>query len=188
MNILTLITVLAALLVLATIAGGVYFIYKDTKADQPRLKKFLRFNLCGFIPTMAAALVMFAPTAVAAATGDAGSMTAGMGYIGAALSTGLACVGAGYAVGVVGSAALGAVSVVYAKETDLKLVQSLVNRHLSGYAVTYEEADLGVIGGIIVRDTEHRINCDFTMANLVRDNSKQIGMRLNEMMDKQVVK
>lgn len=110
MNILTLITVLAALLVLATIAGGVYFIYKDTKADQPRLKKFLRFNLCGFIPTMAAALVMFAPTAVAAATGDAGSMTAGMGYIGAALSTGLACVGAGYAVGVVGSAALGAVS------------------------------------------------------------------------------
>lgn len=78
--------------------------------------------------------------------------------------------------------------IVYAKETDLKLVQSLVNRHLSGYAVTYEEADLGVIGGIIVRDTEHRINCDFTMANLVRDNSKQIGMRLNEMMDKQVVK
>ena len=109
MNVLTMITVLAALLVLTTIAGGIYFIYKDTSSDQPRLKKFLRVNLCGFIPTMAAALIMFAPTAVAAATGDANNAT-GLGYLGAALSTGLACVGAGYAVGVVGSAALGAVS------------------------------------------------------------------------------
>lgn len=110
MSIITVITILAGLLVLTTIAGGIYFIYKDVKSDQPRLKKFLRFNLCGFIPTMAAALVMFVPSAVAAATGDAASAATGYGYIGAALSTGLACVGAGYAVGVVGSAALGAVS------------------------------------------------------------------------------
>jgi len=108
MSIITFITIFAALLVLATIGTGVYFIYKDAKADQPRLKKFLRVNLCGFIPAMAAALIMFAPSAVAAATGDASAT--GFGYLGAALSTGLACVGAGYAVGVVGSAALGAVS------------------------------------------------------------------------------
>lgn len=110
MSILTIITILAGLLVLATIAGGVYFIYKDCTSEQSRLKKFLRFNLSGFIPTMAAALIMFAPSAVAAATNPAGMSDAGLGYIGAALSTGLACVGAGYAVGVVGSAALGAVS------------------------------------------------------------------------------
>lgn len=110
MNVLTIITIMAALLVLMTIATGVYFIYRDTDADQKRLKKFLRFNLVGFIPVMAAAMVMFAPQAVAAATGSAGMSDTGLGYIGAALSTGLACVGAGYAVGVVGSAALGAVS------------------------------------------------------------------------------
>lgn len=110
MSILTLITVLAGLLVLATISAGIYFVYKDCGANQKRLKKFLRFNLGAFIPTMAAALIMFAPSAVDAATGGAGMSDAGLGYIGAALSTGLACVGAGYAVGVVGSAALGAVS------------------------------------------------------------------------------
>ncbi|MFR2403637.1 MAG: hypothetical protein ACLS76_00585 [Eubacterium callanderi] len=94
MSILTIITILAGLLVLATIAGGVYFIYKDCTSEQSRLKKFLRFNLAGFIPTMAAALIMFAPSAVAAATNPAGMSDAGLGYIGAALSTGLA---AGYA-------------------------------------------------------------------------------------------
>ena len=33
MSILTIITILAGLLVLATIAGGVYFIYKDCTSD-----------------------------------------------------------------------------------------------------------------------------------------------------------
>lgn len=108
MNLITVITIIAALLVLATIATGFYLTYKGTSTDRPKLKKFLRINLAGFIPTMAAALIMFAPSAVAAATGDAS--VAGYGYIGAAISTGLACIGAGYAVGVVGSAALGAVS------------------------------------------------------------------------------
>ncbi len=107
---MNMIIVFAAILVLATIAAGIYFVYKDASADKPKLKKFLRFNLVGFIPTMAAALIMFVPTAVMAATGEAASAATGYGYLGAALSTGLACVGAGYAVGVVGSAALGAVS------------------------------------------------------------------------------
>lgn len=113
MNILSIITVLAGLLVLGTIAAGVYFVYRDTTSDQSKLRRFLRFNLTGFIPTVGAALVMLAPTAVSAATSattGAGITDAGLGYLAAALSTGLACAGAGYAVGVVGSAALGAVS------------------------------------------------------------------------------
>ena len=111
MNILTLIMILAALVVLGTVGTGIYFIQKDIQADRPRLKKFLHFNLVGFIPVMAAALIMFAPSAVGAASQGAAAISdSGLGYIGAALSTGLACCGAGYAVGVVGSAALGAVS------------------------------------------------------------------------------
>lgn len=110
MSILTIIAVLATLIVLATIATGVYFVYKDMSSDKSKIKKFLRVNLAGFIPTLAAALIMFAPSAVSAATDVAGITDNGLGYIGAALATGIACVGAGYAVGTVGSAALGAVS------------------------------------------------------------------------------
>jgi|LGOV01.1.fsa_nt_gb V/A-type H+-transporting ATPase subunit K len=112
MNILTLITIGAGLLVLGTIALGVYFVYNDCDVKRAKMKKFLRINLSTFIPLLGAALVFMAPNIVAAATtAPAGGFTdAGLGYIAAALSTGLACAGAGYAVGVVGSAALGAVS------------------------------------------------------------------------------
>ena len=105
MNILKITLILSGLIVLTTIATG---IYKGTKPAQKKLRKILKYNLVGFIPTMAFALVMFAPTAVQAASGDATST--GLGYLSAALSTGLACIGSGYGVGVVGSAALGAVS------------------------------------------------------------------------------
>ncbi len=108
MTTLNIIVILAGLIVLSTVAAGVYLIYKGTGANQKKLKKVLKFNLTGFIPSMAAALVMFAPTAVQAA--DAGSSAAGLGYLGAALATGLACIGAGYGVGVVGAASLGAIS------------------------------------------------------------------------------
>jgi len=112
MNILTLITIGAALLVLGTITCGVYFVYNDCDEKSQNMKKFLRVNLSTFIPLLAGALIFMAPSIVSAATeGVAGGITdAGLGYIAAALSTGLACAGAGYAVGVVGSAALGAVS------------------------------------------------------------------------------
>lgn len=112
MNILTLITIGAALLVLGTITCGVYFVYHDCDEKSQNMKKFLRVNLSTFIPLLAGALIFMAPSIVSAATeGVAGGITdAGLGYIAAALSTGLACAGAGYAVGVVGSAALGAVS------------------------------------------------------------------------------
>lgn len=112
MNLLNFITICAGLLVLGTIALGVYFIYNDTDEKRQKMKKFLRLNLSTFIPLLGVALVFMAPTVVDAATTgvSAGFTDAGLGYIAAALSTGLACAGAGYAVGVVGSAALGAVS------------------------------------------------------------------------------
>lgn len=107
MTILTFTLIISGLIVLMTISTGIYFIYKGSKPGQKRLKKLLKINLTGFIPTMAAALIMFAPTAVQAA---ADPQSAGLGYLGAALATGLACIGSGYGVGVVGAAALGAVS------------------------------------------------------------------------------
>lgn len=108
MQILTFTLIISGLIVLMTISSGCYLLYKGTKPEEHKLKKVLKLNLTGFIPTMALSLIMFAPTAVQAASGDA--TTAGLGYLGAALSTGLACIGSGYGVGVVGAAALGAVS------------------------------------------------------------------------------
>jgi V/A-type H+-transporting ATPase subunit K len=112
MSVLTLITIGTGLLVLGTIASGIYFLAADCDEKRAKLKRFLKLNLSTFIPLVAFALIVLAPNAVAAATdGAAGGLSdAGFGYLAAALSTGLACVGAGYAVGVVGSAALGAVS------------------------------------------------------------------------------
>lgn len=107
MNLLTFILITAGLIVLSTITSGVWLMYKGCKSSDKKLKKVLKINLTGFIPSMAAALIMFAPTAVQAADS---AEAAGLGYLGAALATGLACIGAGYGVGVVGAAALGAVS------------------------------------------------------------------------------
>lgn len=107
MNLLTLILILSGLIVLSTITAGVWLMYKGCNEGETKLKKVLKINLTGFIPTMAAALIAFAPTAVQAAET---AESAGLGYLGAALATGLACIGAGYGVGVVGAAALGAVS------------------------------------------------------------------------------
>ena len=111
MNALTYILIAAALVVLCTISSGIYLMYKGCKGSDKKLKKVLKVNLTGFIPTMAAALIMFAPTAVSAAVDStATNSNAGLGYLGAALATGLACIGAGYGVGVLGSASLGAIS------------------------------------------------------------------------------
>lgn len=112
MNVLTLITIGAGLLVLGTVTMGVYIVYNSCTEKSTTMTNFLRLNLTTFIPLLGFALVFMVPNVVSAATtANSGAMTdAGLGYIAAALSTGLACLGAGYAVGVVGSAALGAVS------------------------------------------------------------------------------
>lgn len=108
MSFLTVIAITSALLVIATIASGIYFTYKDTPATKPKLKKFLRMNLSVFIPTIASSFVIFVPNIAAAAGGDAS--VSGTAYIAAAIATGVACLGSAYAVATVGSAALGAIS------------------------------------------------------------------------------
>lgn len=108
MNLLTFITISAAVLVIGTITSGVYFTYKDTPASKLKLKKFFRINLGVFIPLMVFAFIVFFPSFPLAA-GTEGSAS-GLGYVSAALATGIACLGSGYAVATVGSAALGAVS------------------------------------------------------------------------------
>lgn len=98
---------MAAIIVLSTIAAGVYFLKKGYK-ENTKMKHFLQFNLKVFIPLMVVGVLVLIPDiAMAAGTGNSAS---GWGYIAAALSTGLACLGCGVAVANVGSAALGAVS------------------------------------------------------------------------------
>lgn len=76
--------------------------------------------------------------------------------------------------------------ILFIKPTDRETVEKLAAQNLNGYKIAYDVLPDTVIGGLIIRDTENRINCDFTMANLIRDKGKIIGMRLNEIMDKQV--
>lgn len=98
---------MAAIIVLSTIAAGVYFLKKGYK-ENTKMKHFLQFNLKVFIPLIVVGVLVLIPDiAMAAGTGNSAS---GWGYIAAALSTGLACLGCGVAVANVGSAALGAVS------------------------------------------------------------------------------
>ncbi|HPP31049.1 MAG TPA: ATPase [Soehngenia sp.] len=101
------------IMVLLTIATGIYFIYSDMEGDRKKLKKILRANLFVFVPLLMAAVIIMVPGAINAAeeaTATGVTSSQGLGFISAALATGLATLGAGYAVAVVGSAALGAVS------------------------------------------------------------------------------
>lgn len=105
------IVTLSTIMVILTIAAGMFLIYKEYETNECKLKKVLRFNLFTFIPLLLASLVMLAPkVSYALGSGLATQDSSGLGFIGAALSTGFASIGAGYAVGAVGSSALGAVS------------------------------------------------------------------------------
>lgn len=97
-----------AMIVLITIASGIYLIYENMDSSKRKIKKALRINLISFVPALAMAIVLMAPDLVKAA-GTATSDN-GLAYLGVALSTGLATIGTGYAVGSCGAAALGAVS------------------------------------------------------------------------------
>lgn len=99
------------LIVLLTIATGVFMIYNQMEGGKKTLKKALRINLFAFLPVLIAAVIILVPQAIKAETAtEAVAGASGMGFISAALSTGIATLGAGYAVAVVGSSALGAVS------------------------------------------------------------------------------
>jgi len=105
------ILVTSIIIVIMTIAAGMFLIYKQQETTSKRLRKVLKFNLFTFIPLLLMGIIMFVPDMVMAATSEEASTGgSGLGFIAAALSTGFATVGAGYAVGAVGSSALGAVS------------------------------------------------------------------------------
>ena len=76
--------------------------------------------------------------------------------------------------------------IIYTKEADRSYVEQKSAEILSGYSCAFEDLPALNIGGIMVRDKDHRINCDFSVENLIADNYKLIGMRLNEVMEKQV--
>lgn len=69
---------------------------------------------------------------------------------------------------------------------DRDCVEKAASEFLSDYVIEYDSLPKDSIGGIIVRDKENRINCDYTVENLIQENRKLVGMRLNEIMEKQV--
>lgn len=113
---MTIIAVIATLLVIMTIATGVFLEYRNMSADRKLLKKVLKANLFIFLPLLIAATIIMVPQFVGAepatttAAATSGMSAQGIGYIAAAISTAVGALGAGYAVAVVCSSALGAVS------------------------------------------------------------------------------
>ena len=76
--------------------------------------------------------------------------------------------------------------IIFVNDPDSAFGKQNASRVLPDYTITFDALPAGTIGGIVVRDTDNRINCDFTVENLVRTNYKTIGMHLNEVMEKQV--
>ncbi|RVU55678.1 ATP synthase subunit C [Anaerosphaera multitolerans] len=103
------ILIVATIIILSTIGVGIYYNYAAKEGSSKKLKRFIKFNLLAFIPTLALALIVVIPHSVSAASATPTS-SSGLGFLGAALSTGLAALGTGIAVGNVGSSAIGAVS------------------------------------------------------------------------------
>lgn len=96
------------LIVLLTIASGVYLVYENMDPAKKKVRRALRLNLTAFIPALAMGIILLVPGFADAAGTDAANN--GLALIGVALATGLATIGTGYAVGACGAAALGAVS------------------------------------------------------------------------------
>ena len=76
--------------------------------------------------------------------------------------------------------------IIFVNDPDSAFVKQNASKVLPDYTITFDALPAGTIGGIVVRDTDNRINCDFTVENLVRTNYKTNGMHLNEVMEKQV--
>lgn len=76
--------------------------------------------------------------------------------------------------------------IIFVNDCDRDFVVQGTQNVLSDYTVQFDALPADTIGGIVVRDNGNRINCNFTVENLVRENYKMIGMRLNEVMEKQV--
>ena len=109
MNLVTKLTLIAALVLSIVIPFGYYLIGEKNKKRYTRaLGVNVFFYFSAFI---IASIMMFGGRAQAADTvAAAASSATGFGYIAAGLSTGLSCVGGGIAVASAASAALGAIS------------------------------------------------------------------------------
>ena len=75
---------------------------------------------------------------------------------------------------------------IFVNDGDMAVVKKAAATTLSDYTIEYDAFHAGTIGGIVARDKDNRINCDYTVENLILSNKKIVGMRLNEVMEKQV--
>lgn len=75
---------------------------------------------------------------------------------------------------------------IFVNDGDMAVVKKAAATTLSDYTIEYDALPAGTIGGIVARDKDNRINCDYTVENLILSNKKIVGMRLNEVMEKQV--
>ncbi|MDD6213309.1 MAG: ATP synthase subunit C [Clostridiales bacterium] len=113
MSVLTMITLVAALVLSFIVPWGVFL---KGERSRGRYKTSLAVNAFSFFGLMliAAVLMLGGESTVyaeAAETAAAGTgLAVGLAYIGAALVTGLSCIGGGIAVASAASAALGAIS------------------------------------------------------------------------------
>lgn len=76
--------------------------------------------------------------------------------------------------------------IIAVHDADLEIVKTYAESFLENYQVAFVELDPLITGGIKVKDSEEQISCDFTIENLVRENNKLIGLRLEEIIEKQV--
>ena len=76
--------------------------------------------------------------------------------------------------------------IIAVHEADLEIVKTYAESFLENYQVEFVELDPLLTGGLKVKDSEEQISCDFTIENLVRENNKLIGLRLEEIIEKQV--
>ena len=74
---------------------------------------------------------------------------------------------------------------VFALPEDHDFILEESKKILKGYDLYFDDVSIKIIkGGIIVREMDNRLNCDFSIVNLIRDNGKIIGMQLSKIMDK----
>jgi len=76
--------------------------------------------------------------------------------------------------------------IIAVHEADLEIVKDYAESFLEKYQVEFIELDPLLTGGIKVKDSEEQISCDFTIENLVKENNKVIGLRLEKIIEKQV--
>lgn len=73
--------------------------------------------------------------------------------------------------------------IIFVRDQDRDILSSLLS---DGYHLTIRALPPEAIGGIIVRDADNRINCDFSVSGLIKDNAKFVNLLLDQFMKQQV--